>query len=324
MKQLVSFLCLGLFVAVGFPALSHAQIDNLLNQQSISINSNPPFPSPFESVTITLDDYTLTPSSQTINWTRDGNPIPNTNNERSIQITTPAAGESTVIAITVTRSNGDVYTDSITLRPVYLDIIVEPFTYAPAHYAGRPLPTHQSQILLTSLLHTGDGLANPANYSYSWTINNKPLDGGSRQSGSQALFPVPGGQSFLVGLTISDQRNRVVARQLIRIPTTSVDLQFYEVSDLFGLSHLVAQNPLPLIGNSTTIRAVPYNLDTTTPTNQLFTEWKINNRTQSVNMFDPFAITVTRSGTGSSNISFKLRNLEALLQGGERSLSIRY
>jgi len=98
-----------------------------------------------------------------------------------------------------------------------------------------------------------------------------------------------------------------------------------EGNSLLGLSHIVASNPLFMIGNSTTIRAVPYNLDVFADSTLLFTEWRLDNVRQEVNVRDPFEISVVSNGfSGSTRVNFKLRHLEALIQGGERNLTIQY
>lgn len=324
----------GLFlvILVGFslfavtPLLAVAQFGfgASFEEANISLNLNPQFPSPFENVSVSVDDYTLGVVGSRISWEINGVVQSQVNNERTINFNAPGVGESTTVSVQITTPDNQTFTSEVVIKPLYTDIIIEPYTYAPALYPGRPLPSFGSRVLLTTIIHDENGPINPASYTYTWTLANRVLNNGPVQGGFQTTITVPNGRNILLGVTVSDLQGKTIARRLITFPSAPVDLQFYEVNPLFGLSHLVAANPLTLIGNSTTIRAVPYNLDVFASSNQLFTEWRIDNRRQSLNILDPFEINIMRSGTGQSEVNFKLRHLEALLQGGERSLTILY
>jgi len=302
-----------------------AQFNMGFEQSAVQLILDPQLPSPYESVTINLDDYALGVFGSRIEWSVDGEVQPEVANERNLVIRAPNVGETKTISVRVQTPSGEVLTASHTIRPLYTDIIIEPYTFAPALYKGRPLPSYGSQVLITALLHDANGLVIPTNYTYTWTMEGRVLNNGPVRGGFQNTIVVPFGRNILLGITITNPQGQTVARRLITFPSVPVDLQFYEVNPLFGLSHIVASNSLFMIGNSTTIRAVPYNLDVFANSTQLFTEWRIDNARQPVNARDPFEISVVSNGFGgSTRVNFKLRHLEALIQGGERNLTIQY
>jgi len=306
------------------PTITAAQFLDTFNEQRVVLNANPQFPSPFERVTIDLDDYSLGVAGSRITWEIDGVEQVELRNSRTIAAIAPDVGQEKRVRVRVTTPSNEVYTATYLIRPLYLDIIIEPYTFAPSWYQGRPLPSHGSQVLLTALLHDENGLLNPGNYTYVWTLENRVLNRGGIRGGFQQTITVPYGMNILLGLTVADARGQTIARRLITFPSVSVDLQFYEVNELFGLSHLAIGNSISMFGNSMTIRAVPYNLDTQVQNSQLFTEWRVDNRRQAVGAQNPFEITIVRSGFGQSRVNFKFRHLESLLQGGDRTIIVNY
>jgi hypothetical protein len=210
-----------------------------------------------------------------------------------------------------------------TITPLYLDLIVEPQTFTPIFYQGRALPTKGSMLYVNALLQDKNGPINSADYSYSWTLNSKSVYGGARPGGNWAQIEVPHGLSSLITISIQDKTGTIVARKVVAIPTTKLDVQFYEQSSLYGLRQKAIVGNLIMTSNGASIKAVPYYLDTRSIENNLFTEWSINNRPTVINGYDPFEINLERGVTGSALVGFKIRNLRELLQSDEDSFTIK-
>lgn len=306
------------------PAFSLAQFGQDLFEQPLQMSLSPQLPSPFEQYTISVDDYALGNGGSRIEWTIDGEFQTNLINVRKISLTAPDVGQVQTIKLRVIGNNGSEATVTREVRPFYLDVIIEPQTYAPSLYQGRTLATFGSQVLITTLLHDAGGLVDPSTLTYTWTLVNKVLDGGPVKGKFRNIVTVPYGRDILIGVSVADNTGAVVARRLLSFPSVEVDLHFYEVNSLYGLSHVAISDRLLLLGNGTTIKAVPYNLDKNVDSSRLFSEWKINNRrVQTGN--DPFEFTFVKDGFGSSDrLNFKLRHLDALLQGDEGNILIEY
>ena len=301
-----------------------AQISNDIVGNAVKINLEPSYPNPGQIVTATLDDYAINNTNATIAWFMDNKLIAGTGNSRTITFSAPGVGKKVEIAVTLTSNTGQSLVAKQVLSPVYLDLIVEPQTYTPIFYQGRALPVNGSLININALVTTGDGLVDSSQYSYNWQLNGKSLYGGARKGNSWAQISTEFGGSVLVSVAVSDSRGVVVSKKIARIPMDSVKIKFYEVNTLYGLSHKSIMSPLTLIGNSTSIRAVPYNLDTRVTDGSLFTEWAIDSRSVVTQNSDPFEINLSRSSGGQSTIGFKVRNLLSLLQGDEAVFAVQF
>ncbi len=317
------FICVvaaGLFAAD--PAA--AQFSGDMIGQNLSVTLDPQFPAPGETVTAMLDDYALGIIGSEIRWSIDGVEVSEAANQREITFTAGTVGESQTVAVSLALPGGGSLSAQSTIVPLYADVIVEPQTYTPVSYRGRALPTVGSLVYLTALIQDQNGLIDASQHTYSWYLNNKALGGGPIKGGYKTQFTVPFGQSNLITLVVSDQSGQTIVRRLVNIPSVELDVQFYEVSTLYGLSNQAIADTLPLFGNSAAIRAVPYYLDRLAVNGDLFTEWKINGQTQDLSHQDPFEVTLLRQGVGSSRIDFKIRNLSALIQSAESSFTVQY
>lgn len=321
MRILVLFLCIG-FSFLGTTVA--AQLDSNLIGDAVNITLSPQYPNPNELVTVSLDDYSIDSSGATIVWLLDGIEIPEFKNTRTISVIAPAVGKTATIAVRLVFSNRPTVSAEIAVTPLYVDVIVEPQTYTPIFYRGRALPVHGSLVNLTALVHGSQGMLNASLYTYNWQLNGTSVYGGPRVGNNRAQITVPFGQSSIIGITVTDATGSVVSRKLVAIPLQEVDITFYEESTLYGLSQRAIGDTLTLVGNSSTIRAVPYYIDTRAGTNALFTEWKINNRPSNTASSDPFEINLQRQGVGSAQISFKVRNLSELLQGDQASFKAQF
>lgn len=321
--RLLTFLSLIVFFVP--PSFSLAQVGESVSNitgENISIILNPQFPNPGDLVEATIDDYSVTNSGSKITWFFDGLSAPTVSNSRNITFTAPPVGVIMNIVARVDYGEGRVLEAKKTLRPLYLDLIIEPQTYIPSFYQGRALPVHGSQVFVLAHLQDANGPVDTENYSYNWSLNNKSLYGGSRIGGEWAQFSVPYGRSSLMMVSINSKNGETVARKIIAIPSVPIELHFYEINTLLGISKKSIQNNLILSGNSASIRAVPYFIDLNVNDVNLFTQWSINGRPIQNDNADPFEINLSRGITGTANISFKLINRDQLLQSDEKSFQI--
>jgi hypothetical protein len=314
-----------IFMVLILPLGTEAQGLTDIGGGALTITLNPQHPQPGEKVTATIDDYSLSTAGAAINWRLDGKAVEVGQGTRAIEFTAPALGTKTALAVSLSLPGGARINAERTITPRYLDIILEPQTYTPRFYAGRALPSHNSIVRATALLHEKDGAVDPTKYSYTWRLNNKVIGGGARLGGFKTDAIVPHGLSSTLTVDIADQTGQTVSRRSFSIPSVPVELQLYEVSALYGLEDKVVKDSLQMIGNSLTLRAVPYYLDLRAGSTQdIFTEWSINNRATETSSRDPFEITLNRSGGGSTQIGFKVRNLDILIQGDEISVPIQF
>ena len=318
--------CIFTLIAV-LPIITEAQFNadfSSITGEALTIELNPPFPAPGETATASIDDYASGIIGGNIAWFMNGARATGTENLRSVTFVAGELGRTDTLSVSLAAGNGLTLQASKTITPRYLDLIIEPQTYIPQFYRGRALPVHDSIIRATALLHDRTGIVNPTNYTYLWRVNNTTLNNGGIRGGFQNTYAVPHGANHTVTLEVYDATGELITRRAMNVQSSKVDPRLYEESALYGLSYTTVKSPLQFIGNSVTLRAVPYNLDVRSVGQNLFTEWQINGQRTAQSTDDPFLITLERRGTGASTVAFKLRNRVSLLQGGEVSTLLQF
>lgn len=303
------------------PSFSSAQTngEDFLNT-SLSLELSPNYPSPNQSVTIDLNDYAGGAFGATIDWYYDDLKMDWAYNKRSITLTAPDAGKSAVLKAILSKPGGPNETISRTIAPVYLDIIFEPQTHVPVFYKGRALPTPESTVNAIALLSTDVILS--GEYLYTWRLNNTVLQGGPLRGGSHVSFMMPQDSESILSLTVTRLDGSVVAKRTLAIPVAAPKLLFYEVSTLYGVMPRALTSPFSFVGNSMTLRAEPYYLDSVVFNNPSITSWDLGGtKTPSGN--NPYDITLERTDqTGLVDVTFRVQSTTKLLQGTKGELTI--
>lgn len=316
-----------LFVLMVSTTPAHAQVGGSIGDitgENVSIILDPQYPNPGDQVKATIDDYSLNSFGSTITWYFDGLSAPAVANTRTITFTAPAIGKSMDIVVRLTAQNGQILEAKRTITPLYLDLIIEPQTYTPLFYQGRALPTKGSIVFINALLQNSQGPIDTTKYSYNWSLNGKPVNGGAKMGANWSQITVPHGRSSTIAITIQDKGGAIVARKLIAMPSVPIELHFYELSTLLGQSTRAITNDLILTGQSTTIKSAPYYLDTRAINDNLETQWDINNLPIATENVDPFQINLSRGVGGSARVGFKVTNLSELLQNADATFTVRF
>lgn len=307
---------------VASPAWAQFNANSFTNPD-LSIVIEPAFPRPGETVTATLNDYRGGVFGSSIDWYLDGTSIPDAANQRHTTLTAGAAGKTQTIEIVLTKPEGGKTVLNTSLKPVYLDIVVEPQTHVPDFYLGRPLPSLGSTVNVTALI-SGEDPHNP-NLMYTWRLEQTVLEGGPIRGRNQVSFVTPMGKELVLSLQVSRTDGTVLARRAVLIPSVTPEIHFYEVSSLFGMSNRALNQSVPLIGNSVTVRAEPYHLDSKTYNSPSIHEWKINDRQTKNSGGNPYEVTLQRTGSnGVSNLEFHVRDTAQILQGAEADIDINF
>lgn len=315
----------GALLLIVVPQTAGAQFDlSGLTGPELEITLKPSHPEPGERVEATVNDYNSSLYGAAIAWQLDGAAIPDSANSRSAEFTAGALGETQQIAVTFTRQNGTTERVTTTVRPVHLDIILEAQTRTPQFYLGRSLPSVGSMINATALVSTG-GAPQTTGLTYTWQVNQQVLENGPLRGGYKVSFPMPMGDSAVLSLQVSNSNNEVVAKRNILVPSVAPMIRFYEVSSLFGVNPIALGNNFTLTGNTGTLRAEPYHLDTRVFNDPAVIDWRINNRSSNTTANNPYEVTLQRTaGIGRTELSFQVRDTSQVLQGAKDRISITY
>jgi hypothetical protein len=318
-----------LFILVILPVVSAAQLGNFdsltSGEQQPTITLDPRFPGPGESFTATLQDYSGTVFGSQITWRYNDVDIPDGLNKRSIELTAGAAGTSNRLVAglrTVEERTAEV---SITINPIFLDIIVEPQTRVPDWYIGRALPSYTSQVNATALLHDGTRFLDQTQLVYSWRVNQNQIDGGTIRGGNKVSFATPRGSMPTLVVSVINLQGEMIASRALAMPSVLPELVYYEKHALYGLSQLSINSSAALIGNVLTLQAEPYFLDTRVYNQPNVAEWEINGVVTNNGSNNPYEITLSRGGaSGRTLLNFHVRSLQEVLQGVEDRVMINF
>ena len=314
------YLCLFAFLLL--PTIGFAQFGTLTSgAPTPALALQPSFPTPGQLVNVSFDDSRSAASGARLRWSYNNVPLPSAENARAIQLIAPPVGQSGIVKLKLEK-DGLTETYQAVIKPLYVDIIVEPLTHVPAFYLGRALPSIGSQIKAQVLLNNGKALG--TNYIYTWRINDDVYSGGALRGVNKILFSMPQGSSATLSVEVKTEAGVIIAKRTIAIPQAKPELYFYEVNTLFGLEPKALTRDFNLIANSALLRAEPYNLDSFVFNRPGILAWEINQKPAVSGEANPYEITLERTGnSGNSNLGFQVRSLTQLLQGVEADILIR-
>jgi hypothetical protein len=237
-------------------------------------------------------------------------------------MTAGEAGSSLRIEALLSVPNGPSRKILAIVQPRYLDIIFEPQTHVPSFYKGRALPSQGSMVNATALLH-GTSIATN-DLIYTWQVGNEVINGGPLRGQNKISFITPPGREIIVSLQVTNGGGDVLAKRVMAMPSVDPELQFYEVNTLYGVLPK-SLTSLLLIGNSATIRAVPYYLDSRVYNQPDVSIWEIDRDEYDSGTTNPYEITLQRVNSGgASELKFHVRSTTNFLQGAQSGLVINY
>lgn len=312
-----------LFSFLVVPEITSAQLGEDVIGKNLYLETLNPYPKPNSVVEVKLNDYSYARTINSITWLVNGEVMAAAANGRTVFVSVGEAGTVTNVSAVVENDNGSKDTVNLQLHPFYVDLIIEPQTRVPSFYKGRSIPSIGSQVTASVILN---GLtAGVENFTYIWEVNDRALDGGAVRGKNKAVFTTPNGQEFTLSISITDLDGIQVARRIINVLSVNPEVHFYESTALYGLGQRSLSN-LILSGETATVRAEPYYLDSNTFNRPEHLVWKINSTNTQNPSSNPYEITLSRfsNPTQGAAVGFEVRSLSNLLQGAKKSLTVSF
>jgi hypothetical protein len=272
-----------------------------------SLETNPKFPGPNESVQVSLNAYSINTTGARVTWYVDDKKLEYSQNERSIRVTTGDIGEKTTVRAVISFPNGNQLPLSVTFSPVDVHVILEASTYVPLFYLGRALPSESSLVRAIAIPLMGTNV-DVKTLSYAWKHNGSALFGGPVKGKQSIELRMPKYQGDVLTVEVFDERGKVLGNKAIVLNPSEPLLRFYEDNPLRGMNHRAIQGSFTLIGEEATIRAVPYFMDTDMNTNTVSFEWLLDGMVVRSNS-EPNTVTLRKIGVGGGEASLDLRVL---------------
>ena len=321
--RIIATLCIAFLISTVAPPANAQFNPNTFSSPELTIELQPPYPRPGETVSASINDYRGGVYGASIAWVYGGQVIESANNKRQASFTAGPSGQTQVVQAVLTNADGTKEVLQVALTPTYLDIVIEPQTHVPDFYYGRALPSVGSIVNATALV--GDSGTIDPNLIYTWRLNREVLEGGPIRGRNQVSFTMPRDFESTLSLQVTRPDGTVVASRAILLSLAQPELYFYEVSSLFGVKTITTGNAYTLIGPSAVLRAEPYYLDSRVYNNPGLSQWEVDGVTTSGFGGNPYEATVQRTKpTGQASLSYHVRSVEQVLQGVESEITINF
>lgn len=320
-SRYVCFLAL-FFMFLPVAAQVTTPANNFIENTETSIEISPTSPKPGDIVTATLNDYGAGLFGASVVWRVDGQIVADATNRREAQVIVGNVGEETIVEVILSSPQGSERVIRQVIVPLYLDIVLEPQTHIPDFYQGRAHPSMGSLVNATALIY--DGSYRERDYVYTWRLNRQVIEFGPLRGRNQVSFEMPRGRESTLALEIHRVNGEMVAKRAIIVPSVYPELYFYEVSSLYGVRPYAIKTTMSLLTNSTSLIAVPYNLDRRVYNAPAETAWSIGGAPYS-SFANPYQVSIQRTDSaGRSNVSFLVRDTTEVLQTAKGSIRVEY
>lgn len=315
LASIVGLVALGMFT---LPV--YAQNLGSTNVQPLTLTSSPQYPAPYQTIAITPQSTSFDISNAIISVTNNGRPVYSGSGGADIPVTIGGPGTSNRITVKATVG-GSSYTQSITLRPASVALVVEPISTTHAFYAGRALTPSQGRVRIVAIpdVRTSPTHAvSPSSLIYIWKLGDQELQDNSGVG--QAVLNATAPQQYRdanITVTVQTQDSSVIAQSGVTISPIDPNIEVYENDPLMGplFDNALTTNTV-MNGNEETFRAVPYYFSTTPSL-----AWTINGATSGSN--PDITLQSSGSGQGTASVSVTANQANPLLSAAE-SLSVLF
>lgn len=301
MKRVTPLVLLAIFLIA--PSYAGAQLQLPGTGAALSMTLSPAYPSPGETVTLTLSSPVYDLSRASVTWNSGGKVLESGAGVTSATVVAGKLGEKTLVTADVSVE-GTEDSAQILIMPTAVDLLWEADTYTPPFYGGRALPSAGSRVRLQAIPYLpkpGGGFYGANELSYIWKQNGSTLSSISSKGKSSAVIAAPdlfGNYTISVEALSPDGTTSGAARA--RIVSVEPDIRLYRDHPLFGVEYFDALGPNVFLDDSEmTFAAIPYFSAARNPReNRLVYAWRINGKSITADGKQPNEITISAGGEG--------------------------
>jgi hypothetical protein len=296
----------------------------------IETSSSNPYPG--QEVTVTLKSYSIDIDSSTISWSINGKAVQSGIGTKTVKVIAPDLGKSLVVSVSARASSGATMSDSITISPSSVDMIVESDGYVHPLFSGKVSPRYQNVVKIIAVPHLS--AANGTEYDpktliYTWKKGSTVLQdqsGYGKQSIYLAGDIVP--RPYEVTVSIATRDGGAQGQGTLSIGATNPSIGFYVTDPLYGTFFNKAVTNTVRIGSEkeTSVLAVPFGFNKPIDgIGNLSLTWLINSIKHSELASSQSVILRAPEGSaGTSNIRLDIRNSDKILQSASTGFSASF
>jgi hypothetical protein len=215
-----------------------------------------------------------------------------------------AAGSVTAIRAVITVG-GSSYSQTLSIQPQDVSLIVEPIASAPPLYPGKPSIPIEGQVRLVAVASFADAkgvVANPSTYSYVWTIDGTEIADSSGIGKSSIIVSSPlQYRANDVSVAVTNPGTGATSGAALSLSPADPTVRIYENDPLLGIrfDHALSES-YAINGAESTLFAAPFSLSTSGGAPLI--RWFLNGTAvQNGN-----SVTLRPAGSGEGNASLSL------------------
>lgn len=326
--MLRAFLQTGLIAIVCFLGthIAHAQISSP-SVDSAQIFVTPQYPTPGETVTVRVENYSININATEITWSLNNKVQKKGLGDKTFSFTAGPIGS--VHTVTV---SGPSFSKSVSIRPASLSISWQTNTYVPPFYKGKALYANQSNIQFVAIPEFADSkgvLIDPDTLIYTWTRNGSVIQNAS--GFGRRVFQTSGGtlaKSLIIEVEVNSVDGNIKAKKAIEVEGVSPYIVMYENHPLYGITYRTAlPDTFTLTSKEISVVATPYFFDVSGVRSvDMSYVWKMNGK-MIESQENPSIITLrtpTDSTGGKASISLSISHLKNMLQFTDKAFTITF
>ncbi|MFA5934794.1 MAG: hypothetical protein WC827_02855 [Candidatus Paceibacterota bacterium] len=252
----------------------------------VKITTTPQNPAPGEAITANLSSYLVNLDTSKIVWYIDGIIKKEGIGEKSFTIKAKGVGQSTVVKVIISTKDGSKIETSVEVIPNTISLIIEPISYTPLFYKGKPSFTFEGQTKVVVMSEIINPITNkkisPDNLIFKWKEDGI-VRGSSSGLGKNYIIikssiPI---EDIFISVEISDTQNSFVLNTSKILQPSKPKVILYENSPIYGILY---NKSLPLnyfLGDKEEIKitAEPFFFDKKENLlSRLSYFWEINNK----------------------------------------------
>lgn len=261
------FLVVTFFVfSVALPHTASAQLVDDVDRfkQQFSASFSPKNPGPNEEVSVSLWSGNFNVDTAEIGWKVNGSPKDAGVGRKNFTFTTGNIGQITRVEVLIAPDGMSPFSRTFTFNPGSVDILWQAHTYTPPFYLGKSKMSKEATLTVTAIptiIGSNGRRIDPNSLLYTWKVNDKTFP---EMSGRGVFSITTKGRKLydndIIEVEVSDSSKTIYTKKRIEIPSSRVELAFYELNPLYGeiSQNNLAKNRFTLSESEVTVIAEPF------------------------------------------------------------------
>ena len=238
----------------------------MTNASPFTVSVTPQYPVPYSQATLSLLSASLDLVNSTMTVSVGGKEIYQ-GSVRPVAVSLGKTGSVTNVVVKIV-TNGTTYTQSLSLQPQDVSLVIEPVSSAPPLYPGKPSVPLEGDVRVVAMASlrgaSGKAIA-PSTYAYSWTVDGASIANASGIGKSTLLVASPlQYRARTVSVAVMTQDGAFAGGAKLTLIPLEPTVRMYENDPLLGLRYERAiVGEFDISSAESSLYAAPFSLPTT-------------------------------------------------------------